>query len=448
MPLDSAPPRPDFAKSARFWPQGWWRCLEIRLGIIPLPIVFVVLGLTAYFVHAGRLPGEICMMIAVIATGGFLFAEIGKRIPGLRSIGGGALVTAFLPPALQYYGILPAVLIRPIAEFTRSTMFLYLFIAAVIGGSILSMDRRILVRGFAKIFVPLAAGAILAALVGTLVGTLLGLGTRHTLLFVVVPVMAGGLGEGAIPLSAGYSTLMHRSAGEILAAILPVVLLANFCAVSFAGLLHYWAKTRPHLSGQGRLQPGGIETIEPAQAEEIAPHLDVESVAAAGLFVLSLYLVGLFTKEVWGFPAPVAMLFLAVLAKLTDAVPASLLAGVHLVYRFFRVAVTYPLLFAVSVTMTPWDQLISAFTLPTFVTIVATVTTLVATGFTVARWVNLYPIETAIVSACQSGMGGTGDVAILTAANRMQLMPFAQIATRIGGAINVTLTLLLLRALS
>ena len=61
-----------------------------------------------------------------------------------------------------------------------------------------------------------------------------------------------------------------------------------------------------------------------------------------------------------------------------------------------------------------------------------------------ARRLKMYPIDVAIVNACHSGQGGTGDVAILTAANRMQLMPFAQIATRIGGAITVTLVLIAL----
>ena len=57
---------------------------------------------------------------------------------------------------------------------------------------------------------------------------------------------------------------------------------------------------------------------------------------------------------------------------------------------------------------------------------------------------NMNPVEAAIVSACQSGMGGTGDVAILSTANRMNLMPFAQVATRLGGAITViTMTAIL-----
>jgi len=88
--------------------------------------------------------------------------------------------------------------------------------------------------------------------------------------------------------------------------------------------------------------------------------------------------------------------------------------------------------------------LTAAFTVVNVVTIAATVVTLMGTGFVVGRLMKMNPIDTAIVNACHSGQGGTGDVAILTAANRMQLMPFAQIATRIGGAIVVTVTLILL----
>src|ERR1700704_1711514 len=134
-------------------------------------------------------------------------------------------------------------------------------------------------------------------------------------------------------------------------------------------------------------------------------------------------------------------------AKLTQAVSPQIQQGAYVVYQFFARAVTYPLLFAIGVALTPWDKLVAALALPNLITIVATVTTLIGTGFVVGRWVDLFPIDAAIVTACHSGQGGTGDVAILTAANRMQLMPFAQIATRIGGAITVLLTLIALSRL-
>ena len=174
----------------------------------------------------------------------------------------------------------------------------------------------------------------------------------------------------------------------------------------------------------------------------------MSTVAAAGLVAITLYLLGVMCHRLFGLPAPVAMLFLAVLAKLTSAVSPHLQQGGMVVYKFFSTAVTYPLLFAIGVSLTPWDKLVAAFNFPNLITIVSTVVTLMSVGAVVGRLLKMYPIEAAIINACHSGQGGTGDVAILTAANRMQLMPFAQIATRIGGAITVTLVLIVLSRLS
>jgi CCS family citrate carrier protein len=427
--------------SQAFWPQGWWKIMETRVGVVPLPIYLLLLALIAGFVATGKLPGEISVMITVLAVGGFSCAELGKRLPGFRHIGAAAIFATFIPSCLAFYHLLPDMVVKSVTEFTKSTNFLYLFIASIIVGSILCMDRTVLIKGFLKIFVPLASGSVVAGVVGTLVGTALGLGAYHSFFFIVVPIMAGGVGEGAIPLSMGYSGILHQQQGDVFAQVLPMVMLGSLSAILFSGMLNYLGRRFPHLTGEGRLQPGEHSDMDVAQ-EEITGHVDVSHIAAAAITALTLYLIGLMCQRLFGLPAPVAMLFLAVLVKLTRAVSPQLQEGAFVVYKFFATAVTYPLLFAIGVAMTPWDKLMAAFNLPNLITIVATVASLMATGFFVGRWLKMYPIDVAIVNACHSGQGGTGDVAILTAANRMQLMPFAQIATRIGGAITVTLTLI------
>ena len=429
-----------------FWPQGWWRLMETRIGVVPLPVYLLLLALIAGFVVTGKLPGEISVMIAVLTVGGFSCAELGKRLPVIRNIGAAAIFATFIPSCLAFYHLLPDLVVKSVTDFTKSTNFLYLFIASIIVGSILCMDRTVLIKGFLKIFVPLAAGSVLAAIVGTLVGTALGLGAHHAFYYIVVPIMAGGVGEGAIPLSVGYAEILHQQQGDLFAQILPSVMLGSLTAIIFSGLLSFLGKRKPHLTGEGRLQPGEHAELDVAQ-EEAPGHVDVSHIAAAGITAITLYMVGLMCQRLFGLPAPVAMLFIAVMVKLTKAVSPQLQEGAFVVYKFFANAVTYPLLFAIGVAMTPWDKLMSAFNLPNLTTIIATVATLMGTGFVVARRLQMYPIDVAIVNACHSGQGGTGDVAILTAANRMQLMPFAQIATRIGGAITVTLSLIALARL-
>ena len=189
-----------------------------------------------------------------------------------------------------------------------------------------------------------------------------------------------------------------------------------------------------------------VHPIEPKHTDEnVQPSPPIELIVTASLLAIGLYLVGVLSHRIFALPAPVTMLVLAVLLKLTNLLPASLECAAVQVSRFFAVAVTYPLLVAVAVALTPWAAVQQALHPAKLIVITLAVVTLTVTGFFVGRLMHLYPIETALVNACHTGSGGTGDVAILTAAERMELLPFAQIATRIGGAITVALTLLLLR---
>ncbi|MDH2348401.1 MULTISPECIES: 2-hydroxycarboxylate transporter family protein [unclassified Bradyrhizobium] len=431
-----------------FWPTGWWRLMDYKVGIISLPIYAILVVLLAILTQQGQIKPDAPTMIAVLVLGGFTCAEIGRRLPILRNIGAAAIFATFIPSALVYYKLIPAPIEKSIIDFTKFTNFLYVYIAAIIVGSILGMDRNVLVKGFLKIFVPLGVGSLAAAAVGTLVGMMLGLGAYKTFFFIVVPIMAGGVGEGAIPLSIGYAAILGQPQGDFFAQVLPPVMLGSLTAILFSGTLNYVGRKYPHLTGNGRLQPPGDGALDLAaleQQEDTSSSSDVTAIAAAGLTAIVLYLMGVMLFHLIGLPAPVAMLFLAVAAKLGSAVSPRLQSGGLVVYRFVRIGMTYPLLFAIGVSLTPWEKLMAAFTVANLVTIIATVFTLMATGAVIGRLMNMYPIETAIVNACHSGQGGTGDVAILTAAERMELMPFAQIATRIGGAITVTAVLVLLR---
>lgn len=423
--------------------QRWWHILDNwKVGIIPLPLFLLAGGLIALDCLGGKLPSDIVVMVATLAFFGFACGEFGKRLPVLGKLGAAAICATFIPSALVHYGLLPEVVVESTTKFYKSTNILYLYICCIIVGSIMSMNRITLIQGFLRIFFPMLCGEIVGMVVGVGVGTALGLEPFQVFFFIVLPIMAGGVGEGAIPLSIGYAALMHMDQGVALGRVLPMVMLGSLTAIVISGCLNQLGKRFPHLTGEGQLMPN--RRNETHRETPVEGKMDVTTLASGALLAVLLYMLGMLGQKTIGLPAPVGMLFLAVLLKLVNGVSPRLQEGSQMVYKFFRTAVTYPILFAVGVAITPWQELVNAFTVTNLLVIISTVTALVATGFLVGKKIGMYPIDVAIVSCCQSGQGGTGDVAILTSGNRMNLMPFAQIATRIGGAINVSLGLLFL----
>ncbi|MFT4065239.1 2-hydroxycarboxylate transporter family protein [Paraburkholderia sp.] len=419
----------------------WWATFDARIGSLPVPVYLVLVAVLAAMTLHGKLASDLPTGIALVAVGGFTCAELAKRIPWIRHIGATSIFAAFIPSMLVYYKLMPAPVVKAVTDFTKTSNFLYLFIAAIIVGSVLSMDRRTLIKGFVRIFVPVATGSIAAACVGTGVGVALGMDLRHALFMVVVPIMAGGVGEGALPLSAGYAQIMGVEQGPLFAQALSAVMLGNIAAICLAGLLSYLGTRKASWTGNGRLTVATHADDDTMQNAPPSFEFDVNSVAAAGATAIALYLLGVLSHQLFDWPAPVVMLVLVVAAQLFQVVSPSVRGGARFMYGFFSSAVTYPLMFAISVAMTPWGEIVTAFHWINIVTALSTVLTLVVTGFVVGKLVGMYPVEAAIVNATHSGLGGTGDVAILTAANRMELMPFAQIATRIGGAITVMVAL-------
>jgi CCS family citrate carrier protein len=430
-----------------FWPYGWWKLMDnYKVGVIPLPFFIIAGCLVLGEVYLNdKLPSDIVVMVVTCAFFGFLCGEIGKRLPIIGKMGAAAICATFIPSALVFYGVLPTPIVESTTKFYKDTHILYLYICCIIVGSIMNMDKKTLIQGFLRIFAPMLCGEIVGMLVGVGVGMLLGLSPFHTFFFLVLPIMAGGVGEGAIPLSIGYAAILGMDQGDALGRVLPIVMLGGLTGIICGGTLNRIGKKYPHLTGNGKLMPSSAEEQNKEKAEtkkEIV--MDVTTFASGVLLAAMLYMVGMIGHKITGLPAPVGMLFAAVLVKLANGVSPRVLSGSQVVYKFFQTSVTYPILFAVGVAITPWHRIVEAFTVVNLVVIVCTVVSLVTTGFFVSKKLGMYPVDAAVISCCQSGQGGTGDVAILTAAERMELMPFAQIATRIGGAINVSLSLLVL----
>ncbi len=139
------------------------------------------------------------------------------------------------------------------------------------------------------------------------------------------------------------------------------------------------------------------------------------------------------------------MIISVALIKAFGMMPKKYEEGAYQWFRFVMANLTPALLVGIGIAYTNLQQVIDAFTLQYVLLVTVTVVGSIIGSGIVGSLFGFYPIESAITAGlCMANMGGTGDVAVLSASKRMKLMPFAQISSRIGGAFMLILATILL----
>ncbi|SHD77533.1 2-hydroxycarboxylate transporter family protein [Schnuerera ultunensis] len=408
--------------------KGGYKIMGISIQMFLLITAIVLVATYMEVLPAGMIGAFPLMMVI-----GAIFNELGNRLPIVKDyLGGGPIIIIFGSAALMTFNLMPESAGTIMTNFMKGEGFLDFYIAALITGSILGMDRKLLIKAAVRYLPVILGGVIVSFGLVSAVGAIMGYGAKEALFYVGLPIMGGGMGAGAVPLSQIFGDGLNVDPTTILSKMVPALALGNALSIVAAGLLDRIGKGKPNISGEGKLLVGQEE-----------PDREKESKIAVKYKFLGMGLLLSTTFFAWGrilakfipIHSYALMIITVAVVKAFGIMPEKYETGAFQWFRFIMVNLTPTLLVGIGVAYTDLAEVASAFSLTYLILVTVTVLgAILGAGF-VGKLLGFYPVEAAITGGlCMANMGGTGDVAVLSASNRMLLMPFAQISSRLGGA--------------
>ena len=454
---------------------------EFTLFNMPWKMFLFISIIVLIATYLGVLPQGMGGCFVVMLVFGTWLDFIGNKTPIIKDFfGGGAIVILFGVAALHYFHLLPETiaaveegaeaikymqpwkpfdLVANINTFFKPTgAFLDWYIAALITGSILGMNRKLLIKASTRYFPAIFGGLILSFGLCIGVAHLMGYGDIKALLLIALPIMGGGMGAGATPLSKIFESSGTMTASEAISIMTPAVAIGNAISIVFGGLFvkilrgKWW-------NGQGQLmQTTAMDPSELEISPEMQAKRDKISVTNLGIGLLisgTFFAWGYICSSIWSLLVPSVtihayafMIITVAIFKIGNFMPEWAEIACYQWFQFIMKNLTNVLLFGIGLCYLDLGQVINSFSLTYLILCSVTVTGAFFGAAFIGKLVGFYPVEAGITAGlCMANMGGTGDVAVLSAADRMELMPFAQISSRLGGAIILLLGSLLLSTL-
>lgn len=413
---------------------------QIKVYGMELPVFIFFTVIICACIMCGVIPTQMIGAIAVLFLLGIVLGEVGDHMPIWNSYCGGGAMLAFIGAGLlKYFEILPECVTENADGWINGYSFLNVFIAFLIVGSLIGMDRKVLIKS-GSLFIPTILASVAgAAILGVLGGLLFGKSPIEMLTAYVFPIMGGGAGAGAIPMAQVYADVTGTDSTEYLSFALAILALGNIVAILMSVVLDLVGRAFPKLTGGEELMRSGKKIEQEEKKEE---KVTMDDIAAgiyiiAGLYMMGQLMAGKILPSILGVPIPsfAYMILFAALANILGIIPEHLRNGMTRCQKFCAGKLVWIQMAGMGIAGIDFHTMLSVLSLSNVLIVVLIVVGAVL-GSAVFGWiVGFYPIESGITAGlCMANMGGAGDLAVLGAAKRMGLMGYAQISSRIGGA--------------
>lgn len=411
---------------------------------IRLPFYLFLVGLLIVSMYTDCLPSGLVEAFLFLMVLGEGLNAVGNHVPVVRTYLGGSVICILGSAVIQAAGLIPDQTYHMVDQFINEEGFLVFYIAALITGSLFNIDRNLLLRATVRLLPVAVVSLALGVLLSGVVGIIMGDGFMEGILFIGVPMTSGGMTAGTVPLSVIYGDVLGGDAGEMLTRMAPATVMGNCVAIVFGGLINNLGQRRKDLTGNGQLVNDGNPVEKQAAVIPTIKGLCVGLLVALGFYQLG----ALLNNWISVIPTYAWMIILVILVKCTRLFPEELEDGARQWGQFAIHSWTSAALAGIGITLIDLNTIMASMTLFYLISIVAIVAVITSSAFFLGKLVGFYPIESAIAAGmCTTNMGGSGNVAVLSSAGRMELLPFAQIVTRSCGALMLTLGGILIQLL-
>lgn len=118
----------------------------LELFGMPWPMFLVLTAIVLLSAFLGTLPNNMIGGFSFMIVTGTILSYIGDHLPIVKTyLGGGPIVVIFGSAALLYFGLIGEGTVEVVNNFMKNSNFLDFYIAALITGSILGMNRKLLI---------------------------------------------------------------------------------------------------------------------------------------------------------------------------------------------------------------------------------------------------------------------------------------------------------------